>query len=116
MLITTLVIPKTIICFTLFLLGIVLLTATASFADLILNSISLEFVILIDDTLYESLLPMSIKDEISCMVLWKPSSSSSQEKKIKKVWDSYRRSTFYFVTVPVVIWLYMRYGQYLPMI
>merc|ERR1719198_678338 len=55
--IAVIILPKFAIGFGLTCLGMIWLTATQSFSELILNSLALEFVISIDDHLFDALLP-----------------------------------------------------------
>merc|ERR1719379_661323 len=52
-----LIIPKVIIVTCLTIVGTVWLAATNSFSDLLLNAIALEFVIVIDEVLFNAILP-----------------------------------------------------------
>merc|ERR1719214_500416 len=64
--------PKIFIVVTLTVIGTVWLAATDSFQDLILNAIALEFVIGIDELLFNAMLPESIKVNISMCKLVRP--------------------------------------------
>merc|ERR1719401_2196783 len=57
-------VPKLLIGAALMMLGMIWLSATESFGELILNAVALEFVINIDDHLFEALLPKSYREDM----------------------------------------------------
>lgn len=117
-----LLIPKYAIAILLWAVGTVWLVASDSFADLILNSVSLEFIICIDEILFEGLLPESVKKDIeqTRMVVQAEVLTGDpildtieHEKKVKA---GYHRSTFYLFFVLLGVYLYLTYGQELPFV
>eukprot|EP00933_Yihiella_yeosuensis_P082082 TRINITY_DN95829_c0_g1_i1.p1 TRINITY_DN95829_c0_g1~~TRINITY_DN95829_c0_g1_i1.p1 ORF type:complete len:395 (+),score=38.16 TRINITY_DN95829_c0_g1_i1:127-1185(+) len=65
LLVVCVVIPKFLICGVLMWLGCEWLTATTSFTDLVMNSIAMEFVTRIDENLYETILPVAHRNQVS---------------------------------------------------
>jgi len=117
-LVSALIIPKLFICLILGLLGMVWLTATESFSDLILNAVALEFVIFIDDTLFNALMPVSIKEKISAAAVWRPLGHSSVDEdpaaKFKSIYAGFQRSLAYFFASLMIVYTYLHYLQWVP--
>merc|ERR1719161_349779 len=94
-----LIIPKVLIVICLTVVGTVWLAATGSFADLILNAIALEFVIVIDEVLFNSILPESLKEDIASTKLIRPRPVMTGDpvkdaaRKMDQKLKGYRRST-----------------------
>jgi len=59
---STVILPKLVIAVLLWYIGCRWLAATQSFSDLILNALSLEFIINIDELVYDNFAPRSLKD------------------------------------------------------
>lgn len=115
-----LLLPKFFIAMFLTLVGTVWLTSSDQFSDLILNSVALEFIICIDEILYDGLLPESIKHEIqnTMLVMPKPKKTGHAPTDAKnnedKTRQGYIRSVGYAVTIGLGLYLFMTYGQQLP--
>merc|ERR1719217_1496117 len=65
-----LILPKLIISVSLLLLGSMWLTATEDFADLILNAVALEFIILVDEVIFDAMFPVALKKHLEGVKLW----------------------------------------------
>jgi hypothetical protein len=116
MLYIILILPKIVIGLVLLVIGTIWLAATDSFADLILNAIALEFVIAIDELLFEAMLPASIHAKIEETKLWKPAKKLTPAENEKKTLGGYRRSCIYFFGTMGAVYLYMMYGQVIPIL
>jgi hypothetical protein len=108
------ILPKQIIGYSLLCIGCVWLMATDSFSDLILNAVALEFVVNIDNLLFEAAMPASIIANIMETKFFIETAGETKEQKSKKVADGYKRSMFYFFAVPVFVAIMMSYGQSIP--
>jgi hypothetical protein len=108
------IMPKMIIGLGLLLIGCVWLMATDSFADLILNAVALEFVVNIDNLLFEAAMPASIVLKMEETKFWVKKSKMSTQEHHNKVAAGYYRSMFYFFGVWALVFLMMKYGQNIP--
>jgi len=117
-----LLLPKLIIAVALTVVGTVWLTASTGFSDLILNSVALEFIICIDEILFEGLLPESIKQHIANTKLVIPKPKKTGDDNVdaqiheKKITQGYHRSTMYCFVIIGGVYLFMTYGQYVPIV
>lgn len=117
-----LIMPKVVIVFILTIVGTVWLAATGSFSELILNAIALEFVITIDEVLFNAVLPESMKDEIAHakMIRPRPALSGDAEEDAKTreatLVRGYQRSTIALFGTLILVFLYMTFGQHVPII
>jgi hypothetical protein len=112
-------VPKMIIGMGLLVIGCVWLMATDSFADLILNAVALEFVVAIDNVLFEAALPLTVAEKVAETKFFikdtSPAQKDAREKYQKdKTVMGYYRSITYFFGVWVFVALMMSYGQYIP--
>lgn len=110
------ILPKILIVILLFWLGFKWLAATNAPADLILNALALEFVVSIDEQLFEALLPKCVTDKIGTVFLTthkKPYKDATAELQatLKSEWGAYRRSMFYFAAPILISWSYIYYMQ-----
>jgi len=109
-------VPKLLISSSLLFIGTVWLSATDSYADLILNAVALEFVIAIDELIFEGMLPSSIHDKIEETALFTIDKNITPEQKSAEVFSKYMRSIGYFLMVTIGVYLFMTVGQYTPRI
>merc|ERR1719217_1419415 len=66
-----LILPKLIISVSLLLLGSMWLTATDDYADLVLNAVALEFIILVDEVIFDAMFPVALKNHLAQQVkMW----------------------------------------------
>lgn len=92
-------IPKLAICCSLLLLGCTWLSATTSFENLVMNTVAMEFVTHIDESLYETLLPDSHRTQVAEVNFHV---RRAVEKKAD--YNGFGRSTFYlFLTVMFIL-------------
>lgn len=117
-----LLLPKFAIAILLWVVGSVWLVATDSFADLILNSVALEFIICIDEILFEGLLPESVKQDIDNTKMVVRAEMKTGDPVLdaieheKRVKAGYHRSTFWLFFILIGVYLYLTYGQDYPFI
>lgn len=111
-----LVIPKICICAILSLIGTTWLVATDSYGDLILNAIALEFVIQVDELLFQAMLPSFICARIDNTKFWKAGKKNSAEEKKKVFVQGYRRSFIYLSSLLIFVYILLTYGQSLPIV
>jgi len=109
-------IPKFIIGACLMMLGMCWLSATESFSELILNSLALEFVIGIDDHLFEALLPEAYREDMKKVVLHIPRKTLTMQEQIHEDWVQWKTSTFYFLFFSVFSYCYLTHLQFLPVL
>merc|ERR1719387_2858245 len=79
------IVPKTIISVGLLIIGCVWLAATDSFSDLILNAVALEFVVNIDNLLFEAIMPVTVVEkvtEIKFLIKKSPESAKQRDDKV----------------------------------
>lgn len=110
------VFPKLIIGFALLIIGSIWLTATTTFVDLILNAIALEFVVGIDELLFEALLPAFIHDRIRQTKLHKQTRKPTIEQKRTRFATGYRRSFIYLFGTVFGVTAFLTIGQTLPVL
>jgi len=110
------IVPKFLISCLLLIIGTVWLSATDSYADLILNAVALEFVIAIDELIFEGLLPSSIHERIEETVLCIVDKAVTPQAQTDAIVSQYIRSVTYFVMTTIGVYIFMTYGQYIPRI
>lgn len=113
------VIPKYMIIFVLTFIGWTWLSSSESFADLILNSLALGFVVTIDDLMFVSLFPEKVTERVSSLKLAVPANTyDSDDEKIKAqdadVQKSICRSLTLVVSAMVVLAMFIRWQTVLP--
>lgn len=109
--------PKFLIGILLCTLGLIWLSATESFPDLILNSLALEFVINVDDHLFLALLPLSYRKNLGAdgKVFMKiPVKPMDIQGMVAEDWAHWKSSTFFLIFIPVLCFGYLSYLQVLP--
>merc|ERR1719507_2338189 len=110
-LVTVLIVPKCLITVLLTLIGFVWLTATVSFADLILNAVALAFIIQIDEQIYNVLIPNSLKERMAQTVLWTSRTvQNTQDVAIEVRWGLLK-AFFLIVCSLFLVALYIGPGQ-----
>jgi len=108
------IVPKWIISLGLLFLGCVWLIATDSFSDLILNAVALEFVVNIDNLLFEAIMPVTVVEKVTEIKFLIKKSPESAKQRDDKVIGGYWRSIYYFFGTMVFVYLLMTYGQNIP--
>jgi len=114
--------PKMVIAVVLMVVGTVWLTATDSFGDLILNAVALEFIICVDEIIFQGLLPESIKKNVGLTKLFcqsRKKTGDAYQDALHEEWNvtkGWIRSTGYFVAILIGVYLYMDLGQKIPII
>eukprot|EP00811_Abedinium_folium_P030733 NODE_4945_length_1827_cov_14.175882.p1 GENE.NODE_4945_length_1827_cov_14.175882~~NODE_4945_length_1827_cov_14.175882.p1 ORF type:complete len:369 (-),score=68.96 NODE_4945_length_1827_cov_14.175882:587-1693(-) len=113
-LIAIVIIPKFVVGFSLLVVGVTWLTATDDFSDLILNAIALEFVVGIDNLLYEAMLPKSVVQAIQNTKLFiRAKKQTKREKEADVLWH-FVKSTGWVVFSVATVYLFLGHGQYIP--
>merc|ERR1719316_1633629 len=87
---------KALISLSLLVIGCVWLMATDSFADLILNAVALEFVVNIDNLLFEAAMPVTVVEKVQEIKFFIKKSPESAKQKHDKEVGGYWRSARYF--------------------
>jgi len=105
-------IPKMVISVCLLLIGAMWLAATDDFADLILNACALEFVISIDEVLFNAFTPFVVKREIGFtrVKMARVAKRLIEETSRKFIWKAYA----YYLLIFLMVYLYQFKGQTLP--
>jgi hypothetical protein len=84
--------PRAIIGLVLLSLGCQWLSSSASFADMTLNAMALEFVKNIDEILYDSILPRQLKNEIAETNVFKIEKQKTKADLDSAEWKGYKRT------------------------
>merc|ERR1711904_444910 len=92
-----LVLPKFLINLALLVVGSMWLAATDDFADLVLNAVALEFIILIDETIFDAMFPRTVKDHIVTvkLIVTRQKNSFFQHE----ILNGFRRSWVYYIVL-----------------
>jgi len=109
-------IPKFVIGVCLMVLGMSWLSATESFSELILNSLALQFVINIDESIFEALLPEAYREDMKKVVIQIPRRRGNLEERIREDWAQWKTSTFYFFFFSVFTFVYIKHLQSIPIL
>jgi len=99
--------PKIVISGLLLWLGCQWLSATTSFTDLVMNAVAMEFVLTIDNTLYDAFLPVWYREEVADVNFkLKDPADDSPEAVAKQKWSGMKRSFWYAVAAIFYILIY----------
>lgn len=103
------VIPKLLIAAILMFIGCRWLCATESFSDLILNALALEFVIGVDELVYDNFAPQAMKEwlEMTSICHYKGRAKTKEGQVIV----GYLRSMMYLALSLIWAWCYLKYIQ-----
>lgn len=106
------VIPKFLVCLVLLFLGCRWLVSTASFSDLILNALALEFILNIDELIFTALFPVTAVKEVEIVkfAYAKGKDLSNKDKEAVKTWG-YARSILMLIFVLFFVGLYQNVLQ-----
>merc|ERR1712032_2938 len=74
------IIPKLFICVYLLLQGLLWLTATTRFEDLVMNAVAMDFVLKLDEVLYQTFLPPERKIEVQRIDFYKEPDGDWEEQ------------------------------------
>eukprot|EP00929_Paragymnodinium_shiwhaense_P070724 TRINITY_DN35845_c0_g1_i2.p1 TRINITY_DN35845_c0_g1~~TRINITY_DN35845_c0_g1_i2.p1 ORF type:complete len:378 (+),score=103.66 TRINITY_DN35845_c0_g1_i2:50-1183(+) len=111
---TVIVLPKLLIVILLFALGFMWLSATPNATDLILNCLSLTFVVEIDEALYSALVPACLKEKMRRVHLTAhvdPGLKTEHHQVMAGEKASFLRSMFYFVMPVMMSYGYIYYNE-----
>jgi len=111
---TCIIVPKTLISIILLFIGAMWLTATDHFSDLILNACALEFVISIDEVLYNAFTPFPVKKEIAITKI-KMARAAERLVDITRsnfIWKAY----IYYFAIFIAVYWYQCHGQHVQFI
>lgn len=110
---TFIIIPKLIVALVLAYVGSRWFVATESFSDLILNALALEFVIGIDEFVFDSFAPERMKERLEATTI-KHLVLVGEDEKWAMI-AAYSRSLFYLAMCALWSWLYIhQFQQVLP--
>jgi len=98
--------PRILIGICLFGLGCRWLSSSASFADMTLNAMALEFVKNIDELLYDSVLPRQLKQDIADTNVFKIEKQKKKADLDKEEWNGYLRTTIWVMVITTFIGTY----------
>lgn len=107
------ILPKVLLAVFLLMIGSLWLTATIGFGDLILNAVALEFVISVDETIFNALMPGEVKKEMQSTVMCIP--KLPRLKTTEGSWHLIQGLLFYML-VFLAVGIYQGYGQIVPYI
>jgi len=108
-----LVVPKFSINLALLIVGTMWLTATDDFADLLLNAVALEFILMIDETVFDAMFPRTVKEHI---VTVKLIVSRHRLPPQREILAGFYRSWTYYVVIALATMMYLKLGQSIPFI
>jgi len=109
------IVPKFVIGFFLMTMGMVWLSATESFSDLILNSLALQFVLSIDEHIFEALLPEPYRNKLAEQVHMRfPIKKKDIDEVNEEDWQYWKTSTIIFIFIPTFVFTYLKCLQFLP--
>ena len=116
--IAVVVFPKGFISVCLLTLGCQWLSATLSFEALVMNTVAMEFVVHVDEVLYEAFLPTSFRNIVGCSKFFMPFPlgahavvQDQDEKRRAKAWAEYGRETAFFTSTCIFVYLYANFIQ-----
>jgi hypothetical protein len=97
--------PKLLISLALLYLGCRFLSATANFENLVMNTVALEFVLTIDETLFHACVPVSYRTEVR-EVNFFVRMTAQEKNEQKSESKAFMRSFFYFGFSVFCVWVY----------
>lgn len=111
--------PSFLIAVLMLLLGTAFLTATASFTDLILNSVALSFVFDIDELLMSCFLPARLKHKLEVTKIMCPldvsrQGMSAQDAEDTEIKEAYAHSLVILLAVIAWLWVWLAWNPVLP--
>lgn len=116
--IAVVVFPKGFISICLLTLGCQWLSATLSFEALVMNTVAMEFVVHVDEVLYEAFLPTSFRNIVGCSKFFMPFPlgahavvQDQDAKRRAKAWVEYGRETAFFTSTCIFVYLYANFIQ-----
>lgn len=104
-------IPRCFIAFYLLTLGCRWLSASANFANMVLNALALVFVTDIDELLYESVLPMVLKKQIADTNWFFTEDPKTKGEVEHTEWMLFRRTLFFLIAMIIFLGVYGMYFQ-----
>merc|ERR1712032_225942 len=111
-----LLLPKFLISFVLLVLGTMWLAATDKFEDLILNAVALEFVISIDELLFRAFIPVSMKQAMTQVRLWKQVEGEPGKFEPSTILFGLLGSTIWYLVCFIGVPIFLTLGQAIPFI
>lgn len=107
--------PKTCICLVLMKEGMEWLTATTKFEDLVMNAVAMDFVLNIDELLYQVILPSEKKTEVEDIDFKLPARHCTREDEERRekseMRTGYRDSTVYVIFSVMLVYIYSHFLQ-----
>eukprot|EP00747_Dinoflagellata_sp_TGD_P203267 gnl/TRDRNA2_/TRDRNA2_76878_c0_seq1.p1 gnl/TRDRNA2_/TRDRNA2_76878_c0~~gnl/TRDRNA2_/TRDRNA2_76878_c0_seq1.p1 ORF type:complete len:422 (-),score=69.43 gnl/TRDRNA2_/TRDRNA2_76878_c0_seq1:18-1124(-) len=101
------IVPKLIIAAFLLYMGCRFLASTQSFADIIMNAMALEFIINIDELIFDCLMPEILYLKVSNMKFAPPKIKLTPEQHENEIVRAYTRSMFYILLLIAFVWVYL---------
>jgi len=111
MLVLLVILPRTFIALRLLVLGCRWLSASASFADMVLNALALVFVTDIDELLYNSILPAALKKQIADTNFFFVEEPQTKQHVDSKEWVHFRRTLCWLLATFLFLFVYGEYVQ-----
>ncbi|CAJ1360143.1 unnamed protein product [Effrenium voratum] len=108
---TTVLLPKMVVAVCLTIIGCRWLAATQSFGDLILNALALEFVINIDELMYEAFTPLSLRQVIEMTKFAHVPQTNNMQKLTDETTHELLRNMFYVLALVAWSFVYLNYAQ-----
>jgi len=99
-------IPRTLLALGLLFLGCQWLSSAASFSDMTLNAMALEFVKNIDELLYDAILPRHLKTQIAETNVFKIEKKKTKGDLDKAEWTGYKRTVGWIAFMVVYLAVY----------
>jgi len=106
---------KLLISVQLAITGTVWLCASADYSELLLNSVALEFIILVDETIFNAMFPEVMKDNLRKAKLFICMDTSIAPER-RRLTRELREGLAYYLFIVLFVWFYLGAGQDLPLI
>lgn len=105
--------PKALICTALLFAGLRWLTATTRFEDLVMNAVAMDFVLRIDELLYEVVIPPQKKQQVEDIDFAQipKQDEDSATREVADKWAGYGNSSRYLIFCFCLVYIYSQYMQ-----
>mmetsp|Transcript_64393 Transcript_64393/g.168547 ORF Transcript_64393/g.168547 Transcript_64393/m.168547 type:complete len:430 (-) Transcript_64393:170-1459(-) len=104
-------VPRAVIALTLLVLGCRWLSASANFADMVLNALALVFVTDVDEMLYQAVLPIALKKQIEDTNWFFIQEPKTRKQVESSEWNMYARTVMWLVAMFAFMYLYCQHLQ-----
>lgn len=99
-------VPKIVICLRLLLLGMRWLSATTSFESLVMNTVAMEFVVQIDETLYAAIMPTSYRMQVVQLNFFIEGTPKTEGQARREEWAGYQKSMLYLSCATALVFFF----------